>query len=128
MNKKVLIILLVITLPITVLGQNITNFFTAYTCEAITVDDTVGGKGFTLSKISPSTYSRAQLAIFRVECVSTSPCPIRFTVDGTTVSTMFGMILNEGDTISLYNYNNIRLFKAIRSGSNSAIIQPTYYR
>lgn len=135
--KKILFTILIslILLPtISLHGQtpvnDITRFFFAYTTESITIDSTAGGKAFTTTKIKQTTtpYYKAQLASFRVECSASTPCPIRFTVDGTAPTTSVGTVLNESDTLNIYAYDNILKFRAIRTGSNSAIIQPTYYR
>lgn len=109
--------------------NNTTRFFFAYASETspITIDNTVGGKGFTTAKINPST-GQAQAAQFRVSCASSSPCDINFTIDGSTVTAAHGMLLHEGDIVTLYSYQTIAAFRAIRIGSNSATIDPIYSR
>lgn len=107
--------------------SNTTRYYTAYDTETITVAGTA--IGFTASKVVPSGAAyRAELVTFTVECVSTTPCPIRFEATSTTPTSTVGTLLGEGDVIRLYNYDNITLFKAIRTGANSASIQPIYWR
>ena len=110
-------------------AQNLlTNrFFHGYAYEAITIDATVGGVGFTVAKLTDTvTFQTAQMAMVAVECV-TSPCDIRYTYDGTTVTASVGVKLTEGTVQPIYGNENIRRFKAIRTAATSATIHVIYH-
>jgi hypothetical protein len=109
-----------------------TRFFSAIlnASEEITIDATAGGVRFTVAKVTSGTMPnirRAQLATFRVACATTSPCPIRMVNDGSTVTTSHGFLLNEGDIVSIFNFQNIDAARFIRTGANSAILSVTYF-
>lgn len=109
--------------------DRITNrFFTAYAYEAITVDATVGGVAFTTAKLTDTvTFQSAQLAVIAVECASSSPCDIRYTYDGTTVTSTDGIKLSEGSVATFYGNENLRRARFIRTGSNSATLRVIYH-
>lgn len=113
-------------------GQNITNrFFFAYDYDnALTIDNTAGGVGFTASKVTPVGQAyRAQAVFVTVSCASSAPCDINYTYDGaTTVTTTVGQTLSTGMSFTLFGYQNIVNFKAIRTGSNSAVLKVVYTR
>jgi hypothetical protein len=106
-----------------------TRFFIAFATETtpITVDNTAGGVAFTASKINSSS-GMAQMTVFRVSCASTSPCSINYTIDASAPTTTHGVLLNEGDVVTIYNFSSISAFRAIRTGSNSAKIDPIYLK
>lgn len=108
-------------------GNNIqTRFFVSYDNETITIAG--AAIGFTTTKITPSGFSyRASLVTFRVECV-TSPCPIRVLSNGNTPNASSGILLNEGDIVSVFGFDDISRFKGIRTGANSASIVAVYSR
>ena len=84
--------------------------------ESITIDNTVGGKGFTLAKYGTNVY-----AFITVETAQ-----IRFTLDGTAPTTTVGHLLNAGDVLELDSNADIVSFRAIRTGATSATIHVTY--
>lgn len=92
------------------------NGYEPYAYEALTVDNTVGGVGFTAS-----TYDKAYYAIGRLESGQ-----IRFTVDGTAPTTTVGTLLEVGEILEL-NANELRGFKAIRTGGVSGSLRTTFY-
>lgn len=84
--------------------------------EQITVDATVGGKALT-----GATYGTARYAEITVETAD-----IRITTDGTPPTATFGHKVGTGDTIKLQSNEEIAAFRAIRTGSVSAVITATY--
>ena len=84
--------------------------------EQITIDATVGGKALTAA-----TYGNAPKAIITIETAQ-----IRFRVDGGAPTATIGHIADIGDQIELNSVEDIANFKAIRTGSVSAVISVTY--
>lgn len=126
MKRLVFALLFILCVPNIIIAQNnTTRFFIAYDYENITVDNTVGGKGFTASKINGS---QAQSVTFTVDCASGTDCPIRITLNGTAPTTSVGMRVVYGQSVTIYSNSNIRNFRAIREGSTSAIINVTYFQ
>ena len=82
--------------------------------ESVTVDNTAGGKPLT-------KYGRNQYALISVETAQ-----IRFTVDGTAPTTTVGHVLNAGDILELDSLEDMKSFRAIRTGATSAVIHVTY--
>ena len=95
----------------------------AYAYEAITIDDTTGGKGFTAANITrASTHYGSDV---KGILITVETAPIRFTVDGTAPTSSIGHLLNIGD-IYTCNGEDALKFRAIRSTSVSASIKCTY--
>lgn len=109
-------------------AQSTARVYVTFDTESITVAGTA--IGFTASKIAPAgTTARAGLATFVVECSSSTPCPVRITtVTATPPTSSVGLLLNQGDIVTVYGYDDISAFKAIRTTANSAVIQPQYSR
>lgn len=111
------------------LQQNNTQFRTAFAYEQVTLDATAGGITFTAATYSPtvtdqpSSFSRAELAV--VNCNNSQA---RYKVDGGTVSTTSGMLVNDGDWFLIYGFANIAAFHGIRTGATSVVCDVTYYR
>lgn len=84
--------------------------------EAITVDNTAGGKACTTAK-----YAGCTKAFITVETAQ-----IRFTIDGTAPTTTAGHLLNPGDILKLDSAEDITAFRAIRVGATSGVIHCTY--
>lgn len=129
MKKKLITgLLTVLALAGEAAAQSNTNReYTTFATESITVAGTA--IGFTAATIAPvGAAYRARLATFVVECSASSPCPIRVLTTGSNPTSTVGLKLNEGDSIAVYGYDDISNFKAIRTGANSAIIQPLYSR
>ena len=82
--------------------------------ESVTVDSTAGGKALT-------KYGRNKYAIITVETAQ-----IRFTLDGTAPTTTVGHLLNAGDILELDSLEDMKSFRAIRTGATSATIHVTY--
>ena len=93
----------------TVIGSN------AEEEEAITIDNTVGGVGFT-----PASIVGMKKVFLTVETA-----PIRFRLAGAPTSAV-GHLLNPGDTLELDTAEDLASFRAIRTGASSATIYCTY--
>lgn len=90
-----------------------------YDREDITVDNTVGGVGFTAAKLN-TTVPPKRIYI----TVETAQC--RFTYDGTAPTAALGHPLNPFDTLYVEGLKNMRNFRAIRIGDNSSKLVCTY--
>lgn len=104
--------------------------YVAFDTEQITVAATA--IGFTASRITEPDY-RANLAVCSSECSTSSPCPVRYNnITGVTPTASVGLLVNIAsgtDTyITVYGWDNITNFKAIRTGANSALLSCIYYR
>lgn len=84
--------------------------------ESLTVDDTVSGIALTAT-----TYLRAHRAFMTLESAQ-----VRFTKDGTAPTTSIGHLLQVGQTVDLKNADEIRNFRAIRTGSSSGVLKVSY--
>jgi hypothetical protein len=122
---KVSLLVVLFSVGLTAQSQNITNrFFTAYDVENLTV--AASSIGFTASKVTPTGVPyRANLITFKVDCATTA-CDISFTIDGTTPTASVGMLASKGDVVQLYNYANIRNFRAIRVGADNATLRTIF--
>jgi hypothetical protein len=84
--------------------------------ESLTVDNTVGGVGFTAAKYLPTTGDfigrRAQEAICRFYS-ATLTSSIRFTTDGTAPTISVGTVLKPFEILTLDNPTDIVAFRAI---------------
>lgn len=140
MIKKLL--LLALLLPITIHAQSAGNtlltgtsqigILNAYASEAISVDATAGGVGFTAAKISPTCTDCPinVLRAVRADCTTEAQTSIniRVTVDGTVVSSTVGTLITSGTTFTVFGYTNIAAFKAIRTASTTVAMYCTYSR
>jgi hypothetical protein len=130
MRKSILLALALALIPIQSPAQSSTaRVYVTFATESITVAGTA--LGFTAATIAPVGGSfRAGLVTFVVECASASPCPIRIltTTPVTAPTASVGIKLNEGDIVSIYGFDDISSFRAIRTTANSAVIQPQYSR
>lgn len=101
----------------------------AFASEQITVDSTAGGVRLTAATINPtvadqpSAYSRASLAV----CINQT-AQIRYQLSGTAPTTTLGMPIEIGQTITIYGYDDINAFRAIRTTGTSGVIDCTYSR
>lgn len=86
------------------------------TYESVTVDNTVGGVFLTRA-----TYDRARNAFMTLESAQ-----IRFTKDGTAPTTSVGHLLQVGQTLNLDGSNEIKNFRAIRTGAASGVLKVSY--
>ena len=84
--------------------------------EQLTIDNTVGGKSLTENKYGWSTKSY----------ITVEMAQIRFRVDGGTPTASVGHVADISDTITLDSREDIVNFKAIRTGTVSAVINVTY--
>lgn len=90
--------------------------------ESLTFDDTAGGVGFTTSNITVGSVEAGK-AVFVLEG---GQC--RFTVDGTTVTTTVGTLIEIGDIVTIDGASDVKRFKAIRTGSTSGTAFVTYFK
>lgn len=139
MKKSLLILVLLLTIPLDaqspgkalLTGTSQQGILASYNSEAITIDATAGGVGFTASKISPTCTdcSLNILRAVRADCV-TEPAAanIRVTIDATTVTTTVGTLIAAGTSFTIYGYANIANFKAIRTAAVSVAMYCVYSR
>ena len=88
----------------------------------LTIDATAGGIALT-QPTQAATLPLAQAALVTVETAQ-----IRFTVDATAPTSTVGHILNIADRLLLEGQQEIRAFRAIRTGGSSGAVSVTYYR
>ena len=84
--------------------------------ESITVDNTAGGVALTAATIVGSN-----IALLTIE-----DAPMRYTVNGTAPTTTVGHLVQPGDVIKLGSEDEMRKFRAIRTGGVSAVIKASY--
>ena len=88
--------------------------------EALTVDSTSGGVGFTKTEIDPVSGlykgSSARTVFCRLETAQ-----IRWTIDGTAPTSSVGTLLEVGETLTISNPGDIKNFRAIRTGSSGSL-------
>lgn len=131
--KKYLLFLVLVFIPTQIKAQqqppNNTTFRTAFAYEQVTLDNTAGGVILTAATYNPtvtdtpSSVTRAELAV-----VNCNNAQARYKVDGGTVTTTSGMLIQDGDWFLIYGYNNISAFHGIRTGTTSVVCDVTYYR
>ena len=93
--------------------------------EAITVDDTAGGKALTVAKYWTASTSKV-VSDFVV--ITVTGAVINYTVDGTTVTSSVGTPALPYQEIVLSSFEEIKNFRAIRTGDTSASIKVKYYK
>ena len=92
----------------------------AYNSESITVSNTA--IGFTPATINNGTGVKPLVAVFVVETAQ-----IRFKVDGGDPTTTVGILAEIGDEVTIIGEHDVQAFRAIRTGSTDAIIQPHFF-
>lgn len=90
--------------------------------EDITIDATVGGVGLTASKVTP-TSGRARRAVR----ITFETAEVRFRHDGGAPTATVGHRAADGDVLVIHGVNNLRNFKAIRTGGTSGTVRVTYF-
>lgn len=140
MIKRILIVVLLLSATINaqqsgqalVTTNSQSSILNAFADEAITIDATAGGVGFTAAKINPTCtdcipFSRAAQ---RADCTTeySAGINIRATVTGTVVTASVGTLIVSGTTFTVFGYTNIAAFKAIRTASTSVAMYCTYSR
>jgi hypothetical protein len=88
--------------------------------EQITVG--TNAVGFTTSLLS-NAGGHAPVAAL----VVVSANPLRYRTDGTNPTSSIGMPLAANSTVAIYGADELRAFRAIRSGGSDAVIDVTYY-
>jgi len=99
----------------------------AYAHEAITVDNTVGGKGFTSTVVRAFNATTTVKTVASEVLVSAETAEMRYTVDGTTVTSTVGHLLSIGDVVVIAGLSNIDNFRAIRTGGTSGVLRVTFF-
>lgn len=111
-------------------NQSIAGYLNAYAYEDLTIDNTVGGKGFTTAKLFPTgTGVDRDLGRARLILVTVEGGDSRYTVDTTVpVSGGPGHLISAGAVLSFANLNTMKNFRAIREGATNATYRVTYFR
>jgi hypothetical protein len=91
--------------------------------EVITIDSTAGGKYFTVSKYYASNKITSDYVIMVNETAQ-----IRFTVDGTAPTSTVGTPLQVNQGWVLETYEELKNFRAIRTGTTSGSLNVIYYK
>jgi hypothetical protein len=92
--------------------------------ESVTADSTAGGVALT-----ESTYFRngTQQNTASSALITTETADCRFTIDGTAPTTTVGHLATSGSQMTIDGLENIKKFRAIRTGDTSATLKVTYY-
>lgn len=107
--------------------DNVTQYRGAFAKEKLTVSNSV--KVLTNSVYNPtvtgrpSSQTRADYALITIE----SAC-IRYWPTGDNPTTTDGHMICDTGTITIFGFNNIKNWKAIRTASTDVTIQVSYYR
>lgn len=113
------------------INQIVGGFLTPYAYENITIDATVGGKGFTATNVF-STASAAQRDFGKTRLIvaTLEDAQIRFSVlSGTPpVAVTTGHLVDIGTALSFANLKAMQDFRAIRETGVSGTLHVTYYR
>lgn len=88
--------------------------------EQVTVDATAGGVKLTVATYDPSGEKQTVTTRCRLEGAE-----VRFTYDGTTVTTTVGTLLEVGETLKLTHDRTIK-FRAIRTTGVSGTLDCNY--
>lgn len=100
------------------------SIYTPFNFETLTVDDTAGGIGFNLSSYALGGIQAAWAEL----TIDHETGPVRFRIDGGAPTAAIGHYVAPGQSIVLRNIDEIRAFRAIRTGLTSAICPVTYWR
>ena len=79
----------------------------------------------TVLSLDPEKYKNGREKAQKAT-VAVSTNPIRFRVDGGLPTTTLGIPASAGDVIELKNYNEIQLFRVIKSDVGDAVIDIAY--
>lgn len=107
--------------PTAQVGTQTTSVYDAFAFESLTVSTAV--KSFTTATAFPSGTPGARLATCTTETDS-----IRYRFDSGDPTSSVGHSAAANSTLLVYGANNIRNFKAIRSGSGDVTVRCTYSR
>lgn len=113
--------------------QSVSGYLNAYDYEDITIDNTAGGKGFTVAKIKPTTTQiQRDLGKARVIIATLEGAQARYEFVDPTVSqpvaTGPGHLANPGDTFTFVNLTMMLNFRIIRETGVNATLRVTYFR
>jgi hypothetical protein len=93
--------------------------------EQITVDNTAGGKALTAATMNPDGYRDRPC---KLGWITTEDQGLRYTVDGTAPTAAIGHEVAAANGFWVAGEEELKNFRAIRTGGSSAIISVTYYR
>lgn len=97
-----------------------------YAYEAITIDATAGGIGFTATKLRQQIGTSTQCNKAQEVFITVETAPVNFTTDGTAPTAAVGHLLNAGDSITITGQGNIARFKAFRTTAVSGVLKVSY--
>jgi len=103
------------------------GLYSPYDFEALTVDATSGGVQLSASKIRSTGVANALKVCQRV-VMTNETAQIRYTYDGTTVTSSVGHIMGVSDVLTLVGIEAIENFRAIRTGGTSGALKITFER
>jgi hypothetical protein len=117
--------------------QSITGYLNNYAYEDITVDNTAGGKGFTLAKFKPTAAqldrdegSKARLIIATLEGAQARYLVIDPTIDGTHVVLAGGPghLIDPGTILTFANFTTMLNFRIVRETAVNGTLRVSYFR
>lgn len=97
----------------------IANLLNIFAFETVTV-------GATAKALTEGTYVDSNNAYAKKALMTIESAQLRWRADGTNPTSTVGHVLNPGDTLTLVGSTNIRNFRAIKVGTNSAKISVSY--
>jgi hypothetical protein len=96
--------------------------------ESVTVDNTSGGVKLTPTKFELFDSTSGARRQANIAFLSVEGYEIRYMHDpGTAVTSSEGHLAEPGDIIELQSISQVRNFRAIRTGANSATLRVTYF-
>jgi len=99
---------------------------TAKNFDQITVDNTGAGIPLTSAYLKPTDGElypkQCILAVLQVETAE-----IRYRIDGGVPTSLIGTKAKVGDIIEVFGYNNLKNFKAIRTGGSNGQLNVHYF-
>lgn len=113
------------------INQTVGGFLTPYAYENITIDATVGGKGFTAGNIwSTASAAGRDLGKTRLITATLEDQQIRYSVVSGTPPTAGanGHLVDVGTMLSFANLKSMQDFRAIREGASNGTLHVTYWR
>ena len=113
MKRLIFAVILAVSL---VLSVSVAAQYVGATGEVMTIADTA--VGFTASTLADSSGLQVRVCRGRLETAQ-----IRFYYNGTTPTALDGTMLEVGDWLVIPRHENLKQFKAIRTGAVSGVIR-----